>query len=302
MNDTLVSFVLITYNQEKYIADALTSALSQNYSNLQIIVSDDASTDNTAKIIKSMMTNHNFLFIENKENKGLVGNLNHAFSFVKGEVIVVMAGDDISMPNRVNKIKDIFIRQPEISCVYSDTLDIDSNGNTIPNSSYGYKYYKRNGKITIDRHLMENLGILGCSAAFRKSLIQQPLPFFLPSEDKILTLRALLKGEIFFINEKLVKYRLGTGISNNLNKKNKLEYIKALKARVLTIDGYILELTNIDTSEYKVKIKKLRKIKSYLSSSLEIMENNKLSLPKYFFSLQSIKLKDKIRFLYYKFI
>ncbi|KJF78562.1 hypothetical protein UA45_05225 [Morganella morganii] len=50
-NDKLVSFVLISYNQEKYIEDALLSVLEQDYSNLEIIVSDDGSTDNTKNII-----------------------------------------------------------------------------------------------------------------------------------------------------------------------------------------------------------------------------------------------------------
>ncbi len=298
-NKPLVSFILVSYNQESYIEEAINSIFNQSYENLQIIISDDGSTDRTKNIILEKIKNRDVIFLNNKENKGLIGNLNLAFSYVEGDIIIAMAGDDISMPNRVTAIVESFIQNPDVFCIYSNTIDIDKNSVEIPNSSYGLKYHRKNGEMTVEKHLKENLGILGCSAAFKRCLITSPLAHFLPSEDKVLTLRALLKGKILFIPEKLVKYRLGTGISNNLNKKNKFEYKKNLRARILTIDGYILELN--ENSIFSEKIKELEIIKEFLTSALNIIELKKVSLPVNFFNLKSIKLKDKLRFLYYRF-
>ncbi|HGN1344073.1 TPA: glycosyltransferase [Pseudomonas aeruginosa] len=298
-NKPLVSFILVSYNQENYIEEAINSVFNQSYENLQIIISDDGSIDHTKNIILEKTKGRDVLFLNNTENKGLIGNLNLAFSYAEGDIIIAMAGDDISMPNRVTKIVESFIKNPDVFCIYSNTIDIDKDSVEIPNSSYGLKYHHKNGEMTVKRHLKENLGILGCSAAFKRCLVTSPLAHFLPSEDKVLTLRALMKGKILFIPEKLVKYRLGTGISNNLNKKNKFEYKKNLRARILTIDGYILELNK--NSIFLNEIKDLKIIKDFLTSALNIVETKRISLPKHFFNLKSIDFKDKLRFLYYRF-
>lgn len=298
LKDKLISFVLVSYNQEKYIEAALLSVLDQTYSNIEIIVSDDGSTDKTKDIIR-LHHNDNFIFLDNKKNKGLIGNLNFAFRYIKGEYVVVMAGDDISLPHRTSTIVNYFDDNPDTYCIYSNTIDINSDGEEIALSSYGYKYYTRNGNMSINSHLLNDLGILGCSAAFRKSILEKPLPHFLPSEDKILTLRALINGDIGFINEKLVKYRLGTGISNNLNNRNNSEYIKIIKARILTIDGYILELNDITKMKKYILI--LEKQKKFLFSALTLIENRKYGLPTFYFDFKNISFKDKVRFIYYRY-
>ncbi|MDH0353983.1 glycosyltransferase [Morganella sp. GD04133] len=297
-NNKLVSFVLISYNQEKYIEDALLSVLEQDYSNLEIIVSDDGSTDNTKNIIKRHHHN-NFIFLDNQENKGLIGNLNHAFSYINGEYVVVMAGDDISLPHRTSTIVKYFDNNPDINCIYSNTLDINPDSEEIPLSAYGFKYYIRNKNMNIHSHLLNDLGILGCSAAFRKFLLEKPLPDFLPSEDKLLTLRALINGRIGFINEKLVKYRLGTGISNNLNKKESSEYLKLLKGRILTIDGYISELSNINNMEKYITL--LKRQRKFLESSLQILQDKRYRLPDFYFDFKNISFRDKLKFIYYRY-
>lgn len=297
-NDVLVSFILISYNQEKYIEKALLSVLNQDYNNIQIIVSDDASNDNTKSIIRKYNANNEFIFLDSDINRGLIGNLNYAFTFAQGEYIVVMSGDDISETNRVSTIVDTFIKNPDVSCIYSNTKDINLDGEKIENSQYGYRYHIKNKKINIKKHLLNDLGILGCSAAYKKCLIEKPLPQFLPSEDKVLTLRALLNGNIFFINKKLVSYRLGSGVSNNLNKKSISEYMKIIEGRLKTIEGYILELENTSDKRY---ISILITQRKFLTSALDIIKNKKKSLPDSFFSLTEISNRDRLRFLLYRY-
>lgn len=294
----LVTYILLCYNQENFIGSAIESIINQNYKEIEIIVSDDCSTDKSWNAISNMSQKNNIKITKTKKNIGLIGNINHALTLATGDIIIFMGGDDISEPNRTQITVDYFKKHLNVYGLYSSTIDIDHNGVEIKNSNYGLKYYNRNGDMNINSHLLNDLGMLGCSAAYRACLLEKPLPDLLPSEDKVLTLRALMKGEVGFINKKLVRYRLGTGISNNLNKKNISEYIKIIKSRIRTIDGYISELyisKNINTI-------KLEKQKKFLISILSILDAKKHTLPKYFFDFENISLRDKIRFLYYRYL
>ncbi|WP_274369925.1 glycosyltransferase [Morganella morganii] len=296
LNNKLISFILVSYNQEKYIEAALLSVLEQDYSNIEIIVSDDGSTDKTKDIIRSHH-NDNFTFLDNKENKGLIENLNIAFSYAKGEYVVAMAGDDISLPHRTSTIVKYFDDHPDVYCIYSNTIDIDSDNKEIISSSCGLKYNKRNGKMTVNSHILNDLGVLGCSAAYKQCLVDEPLPLSVPSEDKILTLRALLKGEVGFIHEPLVKYRLGTGISNNTNQRSLSQYIKRVHNIIRTYNGYLKD-KSISTQISNDDIANIDKVIKYN----EIIISN---IPFKFIRLilfKKISIREKIKSFYYLYI
>ncbi|TIC83442.1 glycosyltransferase family 2 protein [Crenobacter intestini] len=108
MNNPKVSFLIITYNQEHLVEDALRGAVSQDYDNLEIIVSDDCSSDATFEKIKAFFDNydgpHQVVVNRNETNKGIGSNLNVAVSLSSGDLIFVSAGDDVSLPNRVSSV------------------------------------------------------------------------------------------------------------------------------------------------------------------------------------------------------
>ena len=91
-----VSVMIITYNQEDLISETIESVLFQNYPNLEIIVSDDASTDKTPEIILSYASRYPNVVIPvlNKKNIGITGNSNTAFFACTGEMVAVLGGDD----------------------------------------------------------------------------------------------------------------------------------------------------------------------------------------------------------------
>ena len=99
--DNTVSFVIVTYNQEDYVKDAIQSVFSQTFSPIEIIIADDCSTDNTFKIIKSEVETYKgsnqVRVIRNEVNLGLSGNLQNAIRNSTGELLILMAGDDISL-------------------------------------------------------------------------------------------------------------------------------------------------------------------------------------------------------------
>ena len=90
-----VSIQIPTYNQEDYIAAAIESALMQDYGNIEIIVADDCSTDNTQGIIKKFENNPKVKYFRNKKNLGRVANYHKAlYEYCTGDWVVNLDGDD----------------------------------------------------------------------------------------------------------------------------------------------------------------------------------------------------------------
>ncbi len=104
-----VSIIIPCYNQKEYIKEAIESALNQTYPDIEIIVINDGSTDNSAAIIKSFATRHNnIIFIDNKENKGVIYSRNIAIKAASGEYILPLDGDDKIDPFYAEKAVNIF--------------------------------------------------------------------------------------------------------------------------------------------------------------------------------------------------
>ena len=102
----LVSFIIFSYKQEKFIRDAIRGALAQTYEPLEIIISDDCSPDNTFTIIEEETASyagpHKVILNRNETNLGLPEHMNKVLKMARGEFIVENAGDDISCPHRTS--------------------------------------------------------------------------------------------------------------------------------------------------------------------------------------------------------
>ena len=104
----LVTLTLYTYNQQEFVYDAVLSALRQTYQPLQIIISDDCSTDNTVEVVQRAISEvesvHEVLVNVNETNLGILGHLNKIVPMARGEFIVGGAGDDVSDVTRVERL------------------------------------------------------------------------------------------------------------------------------------------------------------------------------------------------------
>ena len=100
-NNSKVSIIIPTYNQENYISTTIGSALSQDYPNLEIIISDDNSTDNTQKIISELLKKDiRIKYFQNSNNLGRVGNYHKAlYEYATGEYVLNLDGDDQLIDN-----------------------------------------------------------------------------------------------------------------------------------------------------------------------------------------------------------
>lgn len=117
------------WNGEKYLQQAVDSILNQSFKDFEFIVIDDASTDNTAEILRAYAEQDSrFRIFQNEQNLGLGENLARAVDLAKGEFVARMDTDDISMPERLKIQSDFLINQPEILICGSDFEIIDADG------------------------------------------------------------------------------------------------------------------------------------------------------------------------------
>lgn len=131
-NEPLVSVLIPVYNVEKYVKAAIESIQNQTYNNLEIIVIDDGSKDNTFEIVKELSKNDSRIRLyKNETNIKIVKTLNYALSLARGEYIARMDGDDISELDRIERKIDFLKENTDIDLVGCSLISIDSNGGVI---------------------------------------------------------------------------------------------------------------------------------------------------------------------------
>lgn len=129
----LVSIIIPVYNVEKYITTAIASIQNQTHKNLEIIIIDDGSKDNSLEICKNLSKlDDRIKLLKNDQNLGLSKSLNKAISQASGIYIARMDGDDISDPNRIEKQITYLQLNPHISVLGTASISINEEGELSP--------------------------------------------------------------------------------------------------------------------------------------------------------------------------
>ena len=130
-----VSILLLCWKDERFIRQALEGALAQTVP-CEIIVSNDCSDDRTFEIAQEIVASytgpHRVSVRRNERNVGVAGHVNIAVPLTTGDIVVMMAGDDIAYPQRVVATLEAFANDPEVQIVGSDFDGIDEDGNPHP--------------------------------------------------------------------------------------------------------------------------------------------------------------------------
>lgn len=237
----LVSICIPTYNGEAFISEAMRSAVSQTYANLEIIVSDDDSSDNTCSIIKSFLSKTSIpIHIHKHKPQGIGANWNHCVSKAKGDYIKFLFQDDILEPNCIEIMMNMAIKNPKVGLVYCkrkfifDTLTSKLEAFI---SYYGklHEHWDHiiiaegilSGKVYLkDRALLNSPKnkIGEPSAALLRKSVFVKVGYF--NEDLKQTLdfefwyRIMTQFDIGFIDQILVHFRLHKDQASVLNKKH----------------------------------------------------------------------------------
>src|SRR4051812_16867623 len=128
MASARVSVALCTHNGAAYIAEQLASIVAQNPQPAEIVLSDDASTDDTVAIARGIMSEHpgiDFRVLENRPALGVTGNFERAIAERGGELIALSDQDDLWHPGRLAAIAAIFADRPELLLLHGDARLVD---------------------------------------------------------------------------------------------------------------------------------------------------------------------------------
>ena len=127
---------MITYNNAEFVSDSILSVINQDYSNIQLVISDDASIDETPEIINSFQQKYpNKIIVNiNKSNLGITKNTNLALKKCTGEFVTFLDGDDIFLPGKLNLQVKYMLKYPQYPLTYHDVeVFLSSTGKKIYN-------------------------------------------------------------------------------------------------------------------------------------------------------------------------
>jgi len=128
----LVTVIALSYNHASYITEALESVYNQTYSNIEVIVVDDASTDASAAVIETSIKGRSIQFLRNESNAGNCKSFNKAYAVSKGKYIIDFALDDIMYPTRIEKQVALFQQSADrVGVVFTNVDLIDAAGNLL---------------------------------------------------------------------------------------------------------------------------------------------------------------------------
>lgn len=129
MEKELVSVIIACYNAEKYIDECIESLLAQTYQNIEIVICDDASTDNSYQLLKEWQKKDTRIrLIQNSQNMHSAASRNACLDIAKGKYILIQDIDDVSVPNRLEILLNNLVAN-NVDFVSSSMATIDDNGN-----------------------------------------------------------------------------------------------------------------------------------------------------------------------------
>ncbi len=209
----LITVIMPVYNCEKYILEAVESILQQTYTNFELILIDDCSTDATLQICKSFQDDR-IVIIEKERNSGYTNSLNYGLSIAKGKYIARMDGDDISLPMRFEKQVD-FLEANEDVVVCGTQYNVINSLKTSKHPIY---------HDDIKVKLLDGCYVAHPTVMIRKSFLDTNNltynPEMEPAEDYDLWSRIVFLGKIANLNEILLLYRIS---DNQISAKRAIE-------------------------------------------------------------------------------
>jgi glycosyltransferase involved in cell wall biosynthesis len=245
-----VTAVVCAYNYERYIAEALDSALAQEYPAelLDIVVIDDGSTDRTPEILARYAAEHgDRIRVITQENAGLVASTERGIAEATGELIALLDADDAWLPQKTRRQVEVMMARPEVGLVYCDAEVVDGVGRTIASS-----WWRQIGRPplrgwTLGPFLRQNIATAP-TVMFRGEFKERVLPisraFY--CQDWWLVARIGDVAQLDYSREPLVRYRRH---DSNMSS----QYVKNLRADVVLQRWMLrhLELDRVSRQEIR---------------------------------------------------
>ena len=219
----LISIIIITYNSSKYVVETLESAKAQTYQNIELIISDDSSTDNTIEICKNWIEINTERFVKTelitvKKNSGISSNCNRGLYATKGDWVKIIAGDDILLENCITDFTNYCIKNNNIKIIFGRIYYLQNK--TLKEDEVNIFYSLPQNEQFIK--ILKGSGVPAQACFFNRITLidlggfDEKYKFI---EDAPLWVKASEKGIYFhFINKFVAKYRLHDNNISGLNR------------------------------------------------------------------------------------
>lgn len=249
-----ITLFLYSYNHENFIDSAIDAVLSQNTDDIEVILSDDASKDNTFSIMQQKVNeykgNKRILLNRNKQNLGITNHLNKIMKMGTGEWFILCAGDDISFINRVSHIIELINKYPNVMAINTE-----------------YEIINQYGKIKERWHFNVNKPyVTGATGAWNRKIFDffGPITMNTTAEDVVIPYRAMLLGNLLLDINPTIYYRVHeTSVSSP-----QIKDVKRIREHSLKICDTLINAC-------KQRLLDLEKAKIYINSELYISQSDK---------------------------
>lgn len=243
-NEPLVSICMSSYNAENFIKESLASIINQTYKNIEIIIIDNCSTDNTVEIIRSFDDQRIMLLVNNK-NIGVARNWNQCIGLASGEYIAIFHADDTYEPTIIEEELAAFSRFPEIGAVFTAANKIDAYGKKIGSIDLIRELKHKpilDFNDVIRAIILNGQSFIVCPSCMVKKSVYMDIGLYNPDIQQYiididLYMRLLEKYPIRVIDKRLINYRL-----NTFQNSYQYKFLRLEESRLFNIlDRYIYD-------------------------------------------------------------
>lgn len=184
LSKAVISVAMCTYNGQRFLKQQLDSIAAQTRQPDEMVICDDQSNDQTAKIVEQFAADISFpvRFVRNEKRLRFAANFAKCMALCSGDIVVLTDQDDLWMPNRVEITASAFRANPSLTFTFSDAPLINEEGELTGRTIFsGLQYPLRDMKILMKGEalfpfLIRYAGLLGCTMAVRRDLLDVVLP------------------------------------------------------------------------------------------------------------------------------
>ncbi|BCK88813.1 hypothetical protein MIZ01_2619 [Sideroxyarcus emersonii] len=247
-NQPQVSVCIPVYNGAKYIAETIQSVLAQTYPRIEILIQDNASTDNTKSILNEFATKYSQIHVEqNEQNCGMTANWNLVINRARGDYVMLLSADDLLMPQFIEKCLLIF-EQDAVDAVVTNHLFIKSGTRSPRRKLVATGVYQNHSKVILLYNPFSVNFTLFSRALIEKMKVQGNLFRSFMTCDYDLCLRiSLSEMRVAYCEEALGIYRVH---DSNLSKQGK----KMLRQAALVVLSHKNALQSHSRTAYRITL------------------------------------------------
>ncbi len=202
----LVSVIVPVYNAEFFIEDCINSIISQDFEGLEILISDDGSSDNTRVLLDKYIENDQIKIYLQEKNLGITDNCNFLLNKASGQYICFFAGDDVMLPNKISKQYTYMKSNRNLSFSYHlvDIFDTQS-GDTIAITNHQPNLnFLDVGTIISQMGISASMSIMARKSMLPKDLFNSNFRY---TSDWLMQIELAINGQVGYLDEVLCRYR-----------------------------------------------------------------------------------------------